>query len=396
MWDIPVTREEKKRIENLKIPGFDFKNEEFFIQEKKFSHLYLIKKRDNKCTFLDDDGLCIIHKLHGEAVKALACRLYPFHILKWEDGKPSASFRFDCVAVSENNGRKITERQSEMKKFLGELEKSGKRSNAKYNHQLQPKLSALRNIASAYKAILFEDNIDMQLKVYYAARLLDFHEDPANKNDIMNPQIEFKEDALAYIRENTENLEYVITESEKPDKIQTMVFNYILSGFARVDEEVLLKSFLVGRISRAKSILKFILNKGSLQELGQDYPDTTGLAPFQVMEKYKINQAGLDILKRYFAVQLESLHFCGNPGLNLTFVEGLRHLLLTYPMIIAAAALKTAADKKNSITPENVAYAIRIIDHTFYHSPFFTLRHVKKMIKWLTNEKNFPTILNLC
>ena len=100
MWDIPVTLEEKERIEKLNIPGFDFKNEQFFIPDKHFRHLFLIRKRDNKCIFLGDDGLCIIHKLHGEPVKALACRLYPFHILKWEDGSPSVSFRFDCVAVS--------------------------------------------------------------------------------------------------------------------------------------------------------------------------------------------------------------------------------------------------------------------------------------------------------
>lgn len=396
MWDIPVTKEEKERIENLDIPGFDFKNEKFFIPDKKFGNLFLIKKKDNKCIFLDDDGLCIIHKLHGEPVKALACRLYPFHILKWEDGNPSASFRFDCVAVSENHGKNITERQEEMKKFMIELEKSGRRSQAKYNSTLQPKISSLRTIAHAYKDILFEKNISLAAKIYYAARLTDFHAEPANKNDIMDPHKEFRDDAIVYINENAENLEYIIASGEPPNKLQTMVFNYILSGFARVDEEVLVKSFLVGRFSRAASILKFILNRGSLQELGKDYPNTKGLNPFQAMNELKINQDGIKILLRYFAVQLESLHFCGNPGLNLTFEEGFRHLLLTYPMIIAIAALKAASDRQKSISATDVAYAVRIIDHTFYHSPFFTLRHVKKMTKWLTNENNFPIILKLC
>ena len=142
--------------------------------------------------------------------------------------------------------------------------------------------------------------------------------------------------------------------------------------------------------------LKFILNKGSLKELGNDYPDTKGLSPFKSMSELKIDEEGSAIIKRYFAVQLKSLHFCGNPGLNLTFEEGIRHLLLTYPMIIAAAALKAGADKKKYISPQNVAYAVRIIDHTFYHSPFFTLKHVKKMVKWLTNEKNFPSVLRFC
>ena len=256
MWDIPVTLEEKERIEKLNIPGFDFQNENFFIPDKKFKHLFLIRKKNNKCVFLGNDGLCIIHKLHGESVKALACRLYPFHILKWEDGNPSASFRFDCVAVSQNQGKKITERQDEMKKFLRELEKSGKRSNAKYNQQLHPKLSSLRAIANAYKDILFEMDITMPVKIHYAARLLDFHADPKNKNDIIDPHKEFRDDAIAYIKDNKENLEFIISEGEPPNKLQIMVFNYILSGYARVDEEVIIKSFFAGRIARACSIFK--------------------------------------------------------------------------------------------------------------------------------------------
>ena len=93
------------------------------------------------------------------------------------------------------------------------------------------------------------------------------------------------------------------------------------------------------------------------------------------------------------AVQASSLHFCGNLGLNLTFEEGMRHLLLACPMIIAIAALKAKADKHKTVTENDTAYAVRIIDHTFYNSPFFTLSHVKKMIKYLTNKKNFPIIL---
>ena len=396
MWDIPVTKEEKERIEKLNIPGFDFKKEQYFIPNKKYPNLFLIKSKNNKCVFLDDDGLCIIHKLHGEPVKALACRLYPFHILKWQDGTPSVSFRFDCMAVSENHGRKINERSSEMNKFLIELEKNGVPSRAQYNRKLKPGLAALRTIADSYKEILFAENISMEAKLNYSARLLDFHAEKSNKNDIMDPHDEFKDDAIAYMNENAENLDFQIQNSEPPDKLINMVFNYILSGYARVDEEVKIKSFFVGRISRAKSILRFMLNKGSLKELGSEYPDTKGLSVLKSMQEFTTDKDGINILKRYLAVQLKSLHFCGNPGLNLTFDEGLRHLLLTYPMVISAAALKAASEKHKTISSLDIAYAIRIIDHTFYHSPFFALGHVKRIEKWLTNDKNFPIILKLC
>ena len=258
---------------------------------------------------------------------------------------------------------------------------------------MKPKLSALRIIADAYKNILFEPGIPMESKLYYATKLLDFHADDSNKQDIMEPHSEFGDDAVAYIRQNAENIAFVIADSEPVNKLINMIFNYILSGYARVDEEVQGKFFLIGRISRAKSILKFIMGKGSLQELGSEYPDTKGITALKAMSELQVDKGGMEILQRYMAVQLKSLHFCGNPGLNLTFEEGMRHLLLAYPMIIAAASLKAVSETHSSITAMDISYAVRIIDHTFYHSPFFALRHVKKMIKWLTNEKIFPTIL---
>ena len=392
MWDIPVTLEEKKRLEKLIIPGYDFENEEYFIQNKSYKHLFLIKKKDNKCIFLDDDGLCIIHKLHGEPVKALACRLYPFHILKWDDGTPSVSFRFDCKAVSENRGTKIGDRLGEMRALSTELEKGGKRSRSVYNRDIKPQVSSLRIIAKAYKDILFEPSISMAAKLNYCARLLDFHSAIENKDDILEPQKEFSNDAVKYVKENRENLEYAIEGSEEGNKLQRMIFNYVLSGYARVDEEVLTKRFIIGRVSRAYSILKFILNRGSLSELGADYPNTKGSSSIDVMQSIPIKKDGENILMRYFAVQLNSLHFCGNPGLNLTFEEGMRHLLLLYPITVAIAGLNAKENNHEFITAKDIAFAIRITDHTFYHSPFFALKHVKKMVKWLTNDKNFPTI----
>lgn len=356
----------------------------------------MIKKIGSRCVFLGGDGLCAIHKHHGEKVKALACRLYPFHILKWDDGSASASLRFDCVAVSENRGKPLCGHLGQMRDFASELDKGGRRSKATYSKSFNTSTKALRSVAEAYKAILFERDISMGAKLNFTARLLDFHVDPANRQDIIHPQLEFEKDSVRYIRDHREDLEFTVLSAARPDKLLNMVFNYILSGFARVDEEVLLSgSFISGRLRRAWAILKFILDKGSLRDLGADYPDTKGLGPLNSMAKTKIETQTEIVLKRYMAVQLESLHFCGNPGLSLTFEEGMRHLLLAYPMIVACASLYAESKGLQEISPHCAASAVRIIDHTFYHSPFFSLLHVKKMTKWLTGKENFPKILRL-
>jgi Fe-S-cluster containining protein len=401
MWDIPVTKEEKNRLEKLIIPGFDFQKEKFFLPMKKHSNLFLIRKKNNQCVFLDTDGLCIIHKLHGEAVKALACRLYPFHILKWRDDVTSASYRFDCTAVSTNHGKKISTRENEIARFSPELEKSGRKSTATYSKHISPPLENLRLLALSYKDIIFNDEFDLNIRLYYASTLIKFHAMPEHSEYITKMTSEFRNDTIEYLQESGEGFGYVISSAEPPDKVLKMVFTYILSGYARVDEETSSGFLFSGRIKRAYSILKFITGGGSLSKLGKDYPNTEKIPIFESLEKSVLEHDAKEILKRYTAVQLEAMHFCGNPGLNLTFEEGIRHLIMFIPITVAIAALHSAARQKDTppeklfISIDDMTSSIRITDHTFYHSPFFKLRHVKKMIKWMLNEKKFPSILKL-
>ena len=396
MWDIPVTRLEKERIEKLIIPGFDLINEEHFIQNKKHPHLFLIKKKKDQCIFLDDnDKLCTIHKQHGERVKPLACRLYPFHILKWKDNITSVSLRFDCKGVSENIGKKISEHKKEIVGFSKELSSSGRPSNTIYNRQLKPELKRLRIVAQAYKKLLFHKDISTVNGLHLAARLLDFHAEKENHHFILEADSSFINDSLAYLEENHESFEALIAEAPPVDKLLNMVFNYIITGYARVDEETRSIGFFSGRIKRAKSILKFMINRGSLNELGNEYPETYGLIASQTLKDVNLSDESEVILKRYMGIKLESMHFCGNPGLNLSFEEGMKHLLVIYPITVAIASLKSASEKRDQIDETDIIYSIRITDHTFYHSPFFNLFHVKRMIKWLTSEKIFPSVLKM-
>lgn len=401
MWDVPVTEKEKECIEKLIIPGFDFKNEEYFTQMKKHSNLFLIKKKNDKCVFLDTDGLCIIHKLHGEAVKALACRLYPFHILKWEDGVVSASFRFDCTAVSRNHGRKMSEQEKEISRFVPELANSGRKSHAAYNRELQPPLKNLREIASSYIDIIFDEEFKLSARLHYAASMINFYSMRKHSEYIVNIKPEFRKDTLAYLKENGEGFEYLVSSAEPMDKLTKMIFNYIISGYARVDEETGSGLLFSGRIKRAVSILKFMTDRGSLKKLGKEYSETKGFSTIDTLQKSVLEWEAKEIIKRYAAVQLESLHFCGPPGLNLTFEEGIRHLILFIPITIAVASLHAASRKgmtsntKLLVSDKDMIEALMITDHTFYRSMFFKLRHVRKMEKWLTSEKRFSSILKL-
>ena len=393
MWDIPVTKKEKERIESLDIPGFDFENETFFTPAPKSPGIFMIRKKNGKCAFLDDDGLCAIHKKHGENVKALACRLYPFHLLHWKDGKISVSFRFDCKAVSRNSGRPITQQTRQMRGFAKELER-GLKSNAKYSASIKSSPRDLRIVADTYREIFLNEEISLAARLHYASSLLDFHSSRQNSSFVKNIDQDFKNDAMAYLKENGQLFELTILAAPPPDKLKSIVFNYILTGYVRVDEEEVGKSIL-RRLPRAKLILSIISGGGSLSNINPRCHDTTGHSSLKSLFDNPIPPEWEKLLARHAAAHLASLHMCGSPGLGLTFEEGMRHLLLMQPITLAIAAMIEEKQREQGSTDSAAAAAdaIRITDHTFYRSPFFSMKHVKTMIKWITKPNSFPSIL---
>ena len=394
VWDVPITLDEKKSIEKLDIPGYNFKNDEYFIENKKNKKIFFIKKIDDKCIFQGDDELCIIHKLYGEPAKPLACRMFPIHLSLWNDGTNSVSFRQQCLAVSENQGKGITKQLNSIKKLISEVSVKAKRNSVIYSKNVNPSLNSLRIIADAYKKVFLSNFTLLKTNIYYAACLVDFHNDKNNTSDIMNP-VEFEDATLIYLKENAETLEAAVLCAEPPDKSNLMAFAYFLTGYIRVDEAMRLKGFVRGRMTRAWSILKFIMNKGTMKDFGTDYPDTLGLDILNTMKSVTFSSECDSLMRRYMAVQLDALHFCGKQGIDLTFEEGLRHLILAYLATYAIAALQCQADGRNCATSKDISYSLRIIDHAFYHSPFFQMKHIKKLTTKLTSKKILPQFLSL-
>jgi lysine-N-methylase len=394
VWDVPITNDEKESIENLKIPGYNFEDKQYFIQNRKNKNLFYIKKIDDKCIFQGDDELCIIHKLYGEPAKPLACRMFPMNISLWNDGSSSVSFRHQCLAVSEHKGKGITKQLNVVKRLIAEVSPKAKKNSVVYSKKLKASISSLKVIAEAYKKIIFSEFSLLKTNVYYAACLLNFHKDLRNKNDILSP-VEFEEAALTYLKENFEILEATVDNADHLDKSNIMAFSYLLTGYIRVDEEMRLKGFFKGRITRALSILRFILNKGTMKDFGDFYPDTSGINILEVMGEINFSKECEEVIKRYMAVQLDALHFCGKQGIDLTFEEGLSHLLLAYPIAYALAAFKCASEGRKNVDESDITYSIRVLDHAFYHSPFFKIKHVKKLTAKLTSEKLFPQLLAL-
>jgi lysine-N-methylase len=363
-------------------------------------NLFLIRKIDGKrCVFLDDENRCIIHKLHGENAKPLACRLYPFDIFPWRDGGVSAILRHDCPAVAFQKGKMIGERCGEIRLLASEIRKGGKLSDAVYSENTPTDLNRVRRIAAGYEAILLDESAPWPVRLYGCARLLEFHASERNRCDIEEASESFAADAHSFFRRSIDDLSNAVQNAPAPNLDQRIVFRYLMSGYARVDEESCRHGVLLGRILRAKSVLHFMLARGSLRALGAHYPDTRGVDPVGALQSARISDESFVPYRRFLASKLTTTTFCGNPCLKFTFEHGMRHLLLTLPLTMAFAALgaKTASPPGSGVEigPDEVSGALMTVDHTYARSPFFQLRHVRKLVFRLCSTFQFPSILRL-
>lgn len=392
-WDVPITQDEKDKIGNLEIPGFPRGKSECFTASRKLRGIYFIGKKDNHCIFLDGDNLCLIHKHHGEKAKPLACRTYPLDIFNWEDNVTTASLRYDCPASAAQSGKKIAALTQNISSIAKELSHKRKFATALYNRNLKTSLKNIRVVAAAYRNFILDSKFRPSTRILAAAKLIEFHSRSENSSDITEAGDFFSRDAIELVKRSIPNLESIISGAPQLNFHQKMVFRYILSGFIRSDDENTLKYQPVARLSKVKSILKFSLGTGSLEKISGNLPDTSSIDPLESAEGMAWDENAFELYWNYLGSKLESLHFCGYPCLNLTFEEGMHHLLMTYPAMAYLSALVAKSDKRKQTGRQDVALAISIIDHTFSRSPFFSIRHVKKMTKSLCSEKALSAIL---
>jgi Fe-S-cluster containining protein len=392
-WDIPVTQEEKEKIEKLGIPGYAPGENKCFTGKGNIRGIYHIRKKGRCCVFLDSDNLCLIHKHHGEKVKPLACRAYPLDIFNWQDKVTSAAFRYDCPAVASQSGKRINAFVHDISAISNELSRKRKFATAEYNLKLKTSLKNIRIVAEAYGKFLLDARLRPSIRIFAAAKLIEFHSKPKNFSDIAEVGDFFGRDAVELVHRSIPDLETLISGAGVPNFHQKMVFRYILSGFIRSDEETVLKFLPLARLSRVKSILKFSFGSGSLDKISGHLPDTSSSDPMESVKGMAWDEDAFGLYWEYLGSKLDSLHFCGYPCLNLTFEEGMQHLLITYPVTAYLSALLAKSDKRNHVGKKDIAAAVSLIDHTFSRSPFFAIRHVRKMTKSLCSENTLSLIL---
>lgn len=391
LFEVQATQEEAEAIMRLAVPGAPKKFEECFTPSTDRPGEFVMRKgSDGRCVFADG-RLCAIHKRHGMAAKPLSCRIFPLHIQPWADGGLSAELRFICPSVGLPGGTPLGERTDEILRFARQLGLRRGVNDCIYSRANPAPLGKVRLVHAGFRQLLRNRELPLKLRLYAAARILDFHDRKEMFGAIQNADEEFADDLAAFVEKARPELERELGRG-RCDALVRSEFRSLLCGYLRDDRPE--DAALSRRLRRALSHLRVFSGVGALTELNPAAPPVSMLLFPAVGRVPEFSPEAVAVFEMFFFGKLDSMHFCGTKIQRFDYVTGLRHLLHSAPCAFAMAAAFAVARDRKRVEFADMHRAVRLLDFTFGRSPFFRMRLARKWIDNLARPRRFAGLLN--
>ncbi len=392
LFEVTVSAAEKERLEKLSLPGAP-PADEWFIPDGKGNFL-LCKNAAGQCVLRGDDGLCLIHKYCSYNAKPLSCRVFPLHIQHWTDGRISANYRFICPGAGYGRAKPLESDPGQIAKLGREMAQRQSVSCAVYSVENPANLQSVRFVHDAFKALLHDSSRSWKLRLYTAARILDFHSGQDMRDAVRQADETFAADAVSFAQKAVAALEKELSDGVA-DALTRTNFRNMMCGFLRQDAPGI-KHTLLYRIKKSWTQFRFAVGTGSMSGINPAAPDLPGIFFPWRGEYHRLTTEGEEIFCDFFFGRLDAMHFCGGMTHNYSYEEGMRHLLLSACIIFALANACAEKEHSESIQYSHMRPAVELADFTFSRSPFFRLKTAGKWCRQLLKPQNFAGLLNEC
>lgn len=352
-------------------------------------HLYIAHRRNGDCVFLDPaDSLCLLHKKLGPVAKPLGCLVYPLNLCSCLPDQVSCSVRMDCPAVQQNAGEPLDRQRCDIERYARRLNVSGE-----CEEYLLDGLELDTAKAVVRQFLEFLDRPERLLPSLLARTLFESME----RKEKLGAEFLNDEDLLNTVRESfwarsEKNVQEYWGPSMGP--WGRAVFRAWLANYLRRDEDWMGPNPL-RRLQRTAHIGLFSAGYGSAHRLSPEHPQVT-LAAARLFRgrgatappvaTQSGDAAAWECYWRLLRLRLETFQFFGVAYYGMHFFAGLRALLQTYPLVLAAARLHAAACGRNEPNATDVQYGCGTIDHSFGRSPLLRLKAMRSHEKYFSGE----------
>ena len=391
LFEVLVTRQEAADLMALRLPDVpDFDG--CFAPSERPDEFALRKRADGRCVF-SDGKLCKIHRLHGYAAKPLSCRIFPLHIQHWADGGISAELRYICPGVHPG-GRRLGDRLDEIAILARQLGSRRMANDAVYSKSNPAPLATVRKVHAGFRQLLRDPELPWPLRLYTAARILDFHDQKSMADAIRQADDSFAPELTAFVAKARPELERELASSIRCDALVRSEFRNILAGYLRDDRPEDMS--VARRLKRSLDHIRLHTGAAPLTVLNPRAPRISMLNCPAVGRRFEPSPEAAAMFGEFWFSKLDTMEFCGTQIQQMPYNTGLRHLLLAAPAARVFAAGFAFAEDADRIEFSHMHRAVRLLDVTFGRSPFFRLGITQKWLRRLTVPARFAALLHQC
>ncbi len=348
---------------------------------KANGNAFLPKDSSGNCPFLDGK-LCALHRDMGYDAKPLSCRVFPWHIQCWADGENSAELRYICPGVG---APEASEKDIFPEKALDRLAAEIRSSRSdfdsvQYSADNPAGLKQIRAVHEGIKRILFDENYNLALRFFTAAKIIDFHSGKSEFETIVNADEKFADGAVEFFTKASGLLQAQL-DSLNTAAYPRSCFRNLLCYFVRND------SPHEKRLRRAWIQLKILLGVETLAAFNPIAP-RCGVFELQKASQIPYTPEAEALFNDFMHSKIESMHFCGRMVHNFSYQTGLRFALGALCAVRKLALGYALASDSPRIEREMMHRAIFLVDFTFARSKVFEMRSAIRWIETLGRAEN--------
>ena len=392
-FEISITPQEKERLMKFTLPDGSHPDESWFFPSKNREGFYAIVKRDDRCIFMRPEGGCVMHRTEGTPIKPLICQTFPLHVSPWRDGRFSAEYRFICPGVAKKGGTLLNDQTETMTNIAGPLCERMSINDVEYSPVNPAPLSTVRKVHEGIKRILHNESFPLKLRLYAVNKITDFHALRENRDAISEADKDFADDAIEFIDKASEMLEQELSGLKSSFAVK-LDLRILTMGYLRDDNEETAKSPLA-RFKMLCSHSIFGAGGGDLRTINENAPSINGKAFTSSPCRFDLDEDALNLFYQYFFGKVDAMNFCGSNVHGYGYELGIKHMLLSAPVGFALAAAFAREKKASMIDYGCMLNSVRLLDLTFYRSPFFKLTLARNLIERLSIPANYGALLNL-
>ena len=318
----------------------------------------LSRHDDGACTYLGDDGRCLIHRHFGAEAKPLACRLYPFSFHQVGQGY-AVDCSFSCRALSRGEGKPLKNYRSEW----SELVDAGAAS-PQLRYRLAPKTKLSLELAATFQTFLKRFLGDRSLSIPQRIRRCLQFTTLATSGDPEGPSAAVLRDAIAKGLSEKEAQGWA---GDGMDRTQEAIFfQWLFLALnpppANIDR--------LPKPDKDRAARQRVLAANSYQQDdGRPWVDNNELeisfaTVLAVNSTWLDAEAASELLERFLLAKVSGQRFLLAGQDALPFTEAVPKFFLCYPMVAWTAKALAASRGEEAVEPADLIQAIRLVDRS--------------------------------